>query len=127
MSRARTDYLDEIAIILARYLDSRRGADPNPSGHSVPPPNPAPQPLRIAHEPSTEDSLALVGDLEYSVKDAAIITHRAEPTVRKMMSDGRLPFRKVGTRSLIRGEHLAQILTEQVARSSQPTDPAAED
>lgn len=118
MNRARTDDLDEIvALALARYLLSRHSVDPNPSGHS------APQLPKITHEsPDDEGTPSLIPDKEYTVKDAIKITRLAEVTLQKMRADGRLPFHKRGTRVLILGKHLAQIMVKQLTAP----DPAPE-
>ncbi len=125
MNRARADVVDAVAFALARYLSRECRPDPNPAGHS------APHPTKVAdNEPPPEDAPAvmdntapaLVRDVEYSVTDAGKITHLAESTLRKMMSDGRLPFRKEGARSLISGKRLAEILAKQQSQSTEPVD-----
>lgn len=125
MSRARSDVRHEVALALAQYLSLECRADPNPSGHS------APRPTKVADsEPAAEvapaildnTAPALVRDVEYSVEDAGKITHLAESTLRKMMSDGRLPFRKAGARSLISGKRIAEILAKQQSQSTEPVD-----
>ena len=125
---SRADGLHRVALALADYLSRECRADPNPSGHSAPP-----RPRNIVDsEPAPEEpppdsdggTPALVPDVDYTVTDAMKITHFAESTLRKMMSKGRLPFRKKGSRSLISGRHLAAMMAKQLSRS---TDPADED
>lgn len=114
MSRAHAE-LNELALILARYLDREHrelSADPNPA-------SPA-DPKRITHEPQTTP--ALVAEVEYSLKDAGIITHKAVVTLRKMIREGRLRCRKDGNRVFILGRELASLMAKQLRES-----PAAQD
>lgn len=108
MKRAHADGLLEIALNLSRYLSSEsRRLDPNPSGHVVVPRD---APAIPPDSPEDEGTPALVADAEYSIKDAVKITRKAEVTLRKMVTSGRLPGRKEGRRIVLLGKDLAKIM-----------------
>jgi hypothetical protein len=121
MNRAHAE-LREVALVLARYLDRElRGADPNPA---APAHN---EPKRIVHEPQAATAPALVADLEYSLREAATITHKAEVTLRKMIQRGRLQCRKDGSnRVLILGKDLVSMMTKQLREPTAAQDSVSE-
>ena len=125
MNRAHADELNEVAHevarALARYLARECRPDPNPSltqrtdhkyilrDHSLP-----------------RETPALVGDLEYSIKQAHEITGKAEPTIRKMIQSNRLKCRKgEGGRVWISGKELARMMAIQL--SDEAIDPPVVD
>jgi hypothetical protein len=97
-----------VALALARFLDLMCPADPNPSGHQVHRSEPKKGP-----RPVSDQAPALIAEQEYSVKEAAEITHRPEITLRKMLGDGRLPCRKENRRVMILGRDLARLMSKQ--------------
>lgn len=116
MNRAHADGLHEIALTLCRYLSSECRLDPNPSR-----PRPAAQEATIPVKPNSEEAPsesegpALVPDLDYTIKDAAALTKKAEATIRKYISIGRLEGRKEGSRVYLSGRELARFMAKQVS------------
>lgn len=99
-----------VALALARFLDLMCPPDPNPSGHGVQSPRKA---VRSASPPDQAAAPALIAEQEYSVREAAEITHRPEITLRKMLGDGRLACRKENRRVMILGRDLARLMSKQ--------------
>lgn len=119
MNRAHTDDSDEVVVLaLARYILRKYPVDPNPSGQAT---APAAEPRRIAHEPKSATPPPLVGDNEYSIKEAALILGLAEVTLRKRINKKRLAARKEGTRIFLLGTDIAAILAQRT-REAQPED-----
>lgn len=119
MNRAHVDDdgLREIALALARYLSSECRLDPNPSGHRL---GHTADPVKLGTiaVPSDDVTPPLVPDLEYSIKEAAALTHKAEATIRKYLSIGRLEGRKEGSRVYLTGKELARFMSREVESGS---------
>ncbi len=122
MNRARVDLpvdplqILPIALSLARYLEillSPRAPEAVPDqGRSAESKKSPPRAI-----PDAEAS-PLIGDAEYSVKQAMSLTHRPEVTIRKYIQNGKLPSRlDAEGRRLILGKDLAHLMT---LRSHEP-------
>lgn len=131
MNRAQVDKLAElaelrpIAIALGRYLQRCCDIDPNPSGTHAPA-----KPAREGggeSDDASDETLALIPDQRYTIKQVWKLTGKTETTLRKMTSEGKLPFLKgADNRVSILGSDVAKLMARQVTEPTGAEAPPVE-